>query len=198
MNTDPAKRKVFLVHGRDGRIKSSLTDLLREFDLQVVSWEKAVAATNSGSPSILDVVKAGMNLASAVVVLFTPDDLAQCKPEFVTENDGDDERQLTGQARQNVMFEAGMALALGPSRTILVRHGSVRDASDLSGINYIPITDAVESRRNLGERLRTIGLSVDMDHERWRNAGEFAASNADIKDALTQGSAGFKTNITTI
>lgn len=174
--SDP-RRLVFLVHGRDRRVKTALVELLTSFDLRILEWEEAAAETGKGTPSTLEVVAAGMKLAHGVVVLFTPDDEARCKEQFLESNDQSFEKKLTGQARQNVIFEAGMALALNQDRTVLVRHGLVRDASDLHGINYVPIDDTEDRRLALGQRLRTARFAVNLDHNRWRRAGQFAASN---------------------
>lgn len=182
MAAEPDARSIFLVHGRDHRVKKALVELLTSFDLLIVEWEEAAAQTGTGSPSTLDVVLAGMELARGVVVLFTPDDVAYCKPEFVTDTDPSYEHKATGQARQNVMFEAGMALGIAKKRTVLVRHGAVREASDLAGINYLPIDDTDDSRLALGQRLRNIGLAVKLDHNRWRRAGRFAADDAGTGD----------------
>ena len=45
--------------------------------------------------------------------------------------------------------------------------------SDIAGLNVIQLGDDVESRRQLGLRLRQVGLAADMEHDRWRTAGSF-------------------------
>lgn len=179
MIVEPANaRNVFLVHGRDKKIKSAMTDLLRAFDLRVIDWEEAAAAAKSGSPSTLEIVHAGMRIAHGVVVLFTADDLGQCKESFLIDGDGSDERDLTGQARQNVMFEAGMAIGIDQKRTVLVHHGRVRWNSDLQSVNYVSIDDSHQSRLRLGQRLRTAGLTVHLENSNFNNAGDFSAPAA--------------------
>lgn len=190
MTVQPANaRSVFLVHGRDKKIKSAMTELLRAFDLRVIDWEEAAAAAKSGSPSTLEIVHAGMRIAHGVVVLFTADDLGQCKEEFWAAGDGSDERDMTGQARQNVMFEAGMAIGIDQKRTVLVHHGRVRWNSDLQSVNYVPIDDSHQSRLNLGLRLRTAGLTVHLENSHFSNAGDFStptASHTDSSDPTSQ------------
>ncbi|MBY4110000.1 nucleotide-binding protein [Rhodococcus fascians] len=170
-------RKVFLVHGRDARITTAMTELLHAFDLRVVDWDEAIAAAGSGSPSTLEVIHAGMRIAHGVVVLFTADDVGRCKEEFQQPGDGSDETEFTGQARQNVMFEAGMAIGIDQSRTVLVHHGSVRWNSDLESVNYARIDESHQSRLSLGKRLRTAGLEVDLENGRFGTVGDFSPSS---------------------
>jgi predicted nucleotide-binding protein len=166
-------RRVFLVHGRDLSARDELIALLRAFDLKVISWREAAAQAGGGTPYIGDIVAAGMDLADAVVVLLTPDDLGCVRPIFRLEHDGLHELQPTGQARLNVIFEAGMAMARDRSRVVLVEMGLVRKMSDIDGLNIIRMHDAVEPRKDLAQRLRSAGLAVDTDGEEWRTAGRF-------------------------
>src|SRR5437660_4599630 len=49
-----------------------------------------------------------MAKVQAVVVLFSPDDEAKLRAEFITRSDGPGEKKLRGQPRPNVLFEAGL------------------------------------------------------------------------------------------
>ena len=171
--TNVPKRRVFLVHGRNMAARAAMVKLLKAWDLRIIEWEQAVTATGQGSPYTGDVVRAGLDMADAVVVLFTPDDIGQAHPDFVQHGDRNDETEPTGQARLNVVFEAGMAMALNRDKVILVEVGKVRAMSDTDGINVVHLTDAPASRRALGSRLMNVGLAVEMDHDEWRTAGEF-------------------------
>lgn len=167
------RRTVFLVHGRDTRTRDALAELLRAFDLKILDWDEASRLTGVTTPYTGDVVAAGMDASDGVVVLMTPDDVAQVRPELRVDADGHREDQPVGQPRMNVIFEAGMALARDRERVVIVQVGALREMSDIAGLNVIQLSDHVESRRQLGRRLRVAGLSVDMDHDRWRNAGTF-------------------------
>jgi predicted nucleotide-binding protein len=119
-------------------------------------------------------VRAGTDLADAVIVLMTPDDKAFVKQEFYDPiRDDPREAQETGQARQNVVFEAGWTMALGQEKVILVRVGDVRPLSDIDGLNYVWLTNDIESRRQLITRLRNCHLEVRDNHDGWREAGAF-------------------------
>jgi hypothetical protein len=45
--------------------------------------------------------------------------------------------------------------------------------SDIDGLNVIRMHDNIERRKDLAQRLRSAGLSVDTDGEEWRTAGNF-------------------------
>jgi hypothetical protein len=172
-------RKVFLVHGRDHSAREALIALLRAFDLEIIDWRDAAAHVGGGAPYTGAIVDAGMNLASAIVVLLTPDDIGYVHPDFREETDGRHEREPTGQARLNVVFEAGMAMALYRDQVVLVEVGQVRKMSDIDGVHIIHMDDSIERRADLAERLRAAGLSVDTHSSKeWRTAGSFNRQTA--------------------
>jgi predicted nucleotide-binding protein len=176
-HSSSTRRTVFLVHGRDSRTRDALAELLRAFDLKIIDWDEASRLTGVTTPYTGDVVAAGMDASDGVVVLMTPDDLARVRPEFRVESDGSGEWSPVGQPRMNVIFEAGMALARDRERVVIVQVGVLRTMSDIAGLNVVQLSDHVESRRQLGRRLRVAGLAVEMDHDRWRSAGTFSSVN---------------------
>jgi hypothetical protein len=82
----------------------------------------------------------------------------------------------SGQALQNVIFEAGWAMALDQEHVILLLAGTVRKLSDIDGLNYVRITDDVSDRKSLINRLRNVALDVDDSGEEWRTAGAFIST----------------------
>jgi predicted nucleotide-binding protein len=176
-------RSVFLVHGRDMRIARAMRDLLRSLGLRVVDWERAVSQTGQASPFTGDVVLAGMRMADAVLVLLTPDDMVQLRPDLLHDLDRDDEREVRGQARPNVIYEAGIADALDRSRTLLVEIGRVKSPSDISGRNVIRFDGEAASRDRLVSRLRNAGLIVDRSED-WLGAGDFGTPIRDAQNAM--------------
>lgn len=171
--TAASRRYVFVVRGRDQGAYDALAAFLHALDLRIVTWDDAARGAGGGTPHTLDIVRAGIDMADAVVVLMTPDDLGQVKPEF--HNTGDDPREAraSGQARQNVVFEAGWAMALNQDGVILVRVGDVRQLSDVDGLNYVRLTGDLSSRRQFIGRLKACKLAVDDSGDSWRNAGSF-------------------------
>lgn len=177
LTVEPSSRRyVFVVRGRDTATYAALEEFLRSIDLRIVTWEEAARGVGSGTPLTLDIVRAGIDIADAVIVLMTPDDLGHVKPEFHDTRDHPNESRPSGQARQNVVFEAGWAIALNPSKVVLIRSGDVRPLSDIDGLNYVWLTDDVSSRRTLIGRLKNCGLEIDDNHDRWRTAGRFPVS----------------------
>lgn len=169
----PTKRYVFVIRGRDSAAFLALTAFLTALDLRVITWNEASARVGGGSPHTLDIVEAGIGMADAVIALFTPDDLGRVKDEFFIPRDHPQEAALSGQARQNVVFEAGWAMARNRGNVILVRVGDIRGISDIDGLNYVWLTGDISSRRQLMQRLGSLNLAVNDTGEEWRSAGTF-------------------------
>lgn len=175
------QRRIFLVHGRDMRLRKAMVEYLNSLDLRVVSWTEALVSTGLGTPYTGDVVVAGMAMSDAVVVLLTPDDLGMVKPDFLSESDGPGERDLSGQPRMNVIFEAGMAMARDRVRTVLVEVGGVRPMTDTEGLNVVRFgRGEPEARHQLASRLQGLGLQVDMSNHEWLSAGDFSAPSVQV------------------
>src|SRR5436190_1247390 len=94
------------------------------------------------------------------VVLMTPDDEVRLKEELRKEDDPAYESELTGQARPNVLFEAGMAVGRHPNRTVIVELGQLRPFSDIGGRHVVKLDDSTAARQLFAERLRASGCSV--------------------------------------
>jgi len=166
-------RTVFVVHGRDEEIRSSMFAFLRAINLKPLEWTEVIASTNSGSPFVGEALEAAFAKAQAVVVLMTPDDEASLKEEFWTKGDGKHEREATGQARPNVLFEAGMAMGRDADHTILVEIGELRPFSDVGGRHVVKLDNSVGKRHQLAIRLKTAGCDVNTDGTDWQSAGRF-------------------------
>ncbi|MDI9915415.1 nucleotide-binding protein [Rhodococcus sp. IEGM 1379] len=184
-------RKVFLVHGRNSAVRNDFVGFLKALDLKVIEWEEAVSATGQGAPYIGEVLKAGMDMAGAVIVLFTPDDVGCAQPEFQYAHDEKHELVPTGQARLNVIFEAGMAMERDRDRVVLVEVGRVRAMSDTAGVHVIRLRDQLGSRKDLVSRLKTVGLEVDDSGEDWRDTGSFDLKDATQPSAFVDAMSGF-------
>lgn len=165
------KEKVFVVYGRNIRMRKALFDLLRSANLQPMEWEHIVALTESGAPYIGDVLDKGFEVAQAVVILFTGDDLAQLNPELLSEDETAEE--LTPQPRPNVIMEAGMALGKDSTRTIIVQIGNIREISDLQGRHVVNFKNTPKCRKTLLSRLETAGCNVDFRGDDWLSSGNF-------------------------
>jgi predicted nucleotide-binding protein len=170
------KRKsnsVMVVHGRNIPVRDALYEFLRALGLNPIEFSHGVNATKKGAPVIREVLDAMFAKAAAVVVLLTPDDDARLRKEFRKSSDASFERTLTGQARPNVLFEAGRAFGSHPDSTILVQVGKHRPLSDLGGVHFVYLGDDPASRNDLASRLETAGCAVDRSGADWLKAGRF-------------------------
>jgi hypothetical protein len=149
---------------------------LRAINLAPQEWEELVQATGIASPFIGDVLQQALSRAQAVVVLLTPEEEAALSPDYYGHGDQPDDRG-GWQARPNVLFEAGMALAALPDRTILVEIGAVRRFSDIAGRHSVRFDGDARSRHVLVGRLEAAGCDV-RTHGRidWLSAGDFSPS----------------------
>jgi predicted nucleotide-binding protein len=170
------RNKVLVVHGRNRPARNAMFSSLRSLGLQPIEWSQAVTATGKATPYIGEVLNAAFSMAQAVVVLMTPDDEVRLRPEFRSQNDADYESNLTGQARPNALFEAGMAMGRDESRTVLVELGMLRPFSDIGGMHVIRIDNSSQRRQELARRLERAGCSVDLTGTDWHTEGDFEAS----------------------
>ncbi len=168
------RRKVMVVVGRDERLVESLFNFLRTIDLQPQEWTKLVGSANSAAPYIGQVLDAAFSECQAVVVLITPDDIAYLRHDLTADPDAENEGIPQGQARPNVFYEAGMAIAKFPTRTVFVEVGGTRAASDLSGIHAVRMNESAACRRDLAQRLAIAGCEVDESGTDWLSAGDFS------------------------
>ena len=194
-NKPPAgTREIFVVHGRNTAARNALFEFLRAVDLHPLEWSEAVSGTGKASPYIGEILDIAFSHAHAVVVLMTPDDEARLKEHFWSANEPPHETELTGQARPNVLFEAGMAMGRDQDRTVLVEFGTLRPFSDIGGRHVIRLNNTSQSRQEFAQRLRDAGCPVNLDGTDWHTAGDFEAALAlmdeeppkSTTDAVTQ------------
>ncbi|WP_316178363.1 MULTISPECIES: nucleotide-binding protein [unclassified Bradyrhizobium] len=164
---------VFVVHGRDDALRKSMFEFLRALGLAPQEWQQALAAAKGNNPYVGDVIDEVMDQAQAVVVMLSPDDLVTLKEQFWKPDDGPNERKPQGQARPNVLFEAGMAMAHHPKKTVMVRIGRVKQFSDVFGRHIPSLGDDFDSRNDFANRLQKAGCTVDRTGTDWSRAGSF-------------------------
>ena len=172
-NKDPSN-SVFVVYGRNERLRTELFALLRNLGLHPIEWNKAIELSKSASPYVGQVIDAGFKKAIAIVVLLSADDEGSLKPEFRRKGDPAYERRPTGQPRLNVVFEAGRAFGTHPKATVLVQVGKVRPFSDLSGRHVVHLSNTPASRQELAAKLANAGCKVDTAGTDWLTKGDFS------------------------
>ena len=190
-------REIFVVHGRNLAARDALFEFLRSIDLHPLEWVEAVSATGKPSPYIGEILDAAFSRAHAVLVLFTPDDEARLKEEFRVPGDPPHETELSGQARPNVLFEAGMAMSRSEDRTILVEIGVLRPFSDLAGRHAIRLNNSSQRRQELAQRLQAASCPVNLEGTDWHAAGDFdgAVTITISYDQMTPNVAGEETSV---
>jgi predicted nucleotide-binding protein len=169
---------VFVVHGRDTALRKSMFDFLRSLSLNPMEWEQAVDQAKGTNPDVGNIIETAMARVQAVVVMFSPDELAHLKEQFWGADDKYGDGKLTGQARPNVIFEAGLALGAHPEKTVIVQVGKVRPFSDIAGKRLVKLSDATSTRNDLANRLAKIGCEVNRVGSDWMTAGMFVPTEA--------------------
>ena len=167
------RRNVFVVHGRNLEARNSLFRFLRSIGLRPLEWSQAIQLTGKASPFIGEILDVAFSKAQAVVVLLTPDDEARLREPFRGSNEPAHEIELTGQARPNVLFEAGMAMGRNPDRTVIVELGTLRPFSDIAGRHTVRMSNDSAARHELAQRLETAGCAVDLSGRDWHREGDF-------------------------
>jgi predicted nucleotide-binding protein len=178
-----APNQVFVVHGRDRKAKDAIFAFVRSLGVKPIEWNSALAMSKKAAPLIGEILEAAFANARAIVVLLTPDDLVQLRPDLVSTSDKPYERTLTGQARPNVLFEAGMAFATHPGRTLLVQVGNVKEFSDVGGRHVVHMTDDYAKRQEFATKLTNAGCDVDISGSDWVTAGNFTDPLARVPTA---------------
>lgn len=168
--------RVFVVHGRNEELRKSMFDFLRSIGLKPIEWSQAIQMTGETAPFIGDILDAAFLQAQAVVVLLNGDDEVRLRPEYYSENMPDYEKNLTPQARPNVLFEAGLALGRFPKRTIIVEVGDLRPFSDIAGRHTIRMNNSTKARQDLAQRLSLAGCIIDLSGTDWHESGNFEVS----------------------
>lgn len=177
--TPPAPRRskrartVFVVHGRNEAIRRAMFSFLRAIGLEPVEWRKAIQLTGKPSPSISEILDAAFANAVAVVVLLTPDDEVRLLKPLRKSSDPAYERRLVGQARANVLFEAGLSFGHHADSTVLVQVGTVKPFSDVAGRHITRLTNSAESRSEFVTKLGNAGVDTNTSGTDWYTEGDF-------------------------
>lgn len=178
------KKLVFIVYGRNTKAYDALVVFLRSLGLDVKAFGQ-IASELGGSPYVGDIIQHGMKQAQAVIVLFTPDEISVLKKTFIGPKDSKDDK-AGEQPRPNVIFEAGLAMAIDRTHTIVARMGKVRPFSDISGVHFVDLNNSQEARSHLRDKLIGTGCDVNLATNEWlsvNRAGDFEACVRQSKPA---------------
>jgi len=166
---------VFVVHGRDAKIRDAMYEFLGALGLKPQEWGHAIRSTRGkgGNPYVNDAVTKVMERAQALVVILSPDDEAKLKDQFVGKHERQSEGRLRGQARPNVIFETGIAIGTHHRKTVMIQIGDVKPFTDVGGMHIPHFSGDDRSRHDLANRLEDLGCKIDRDGDHWLRAGEF-------------------------
>jgi len=164
----PSVHEVVVVHGRDAARTAFFFKLLQRLNVHAVAFDELIARAGSGSPSIRQLIRTAFTQAQAVIILFTGDDVANLRPDLLETSEGGGERTPTPQPRPHLLFEAGVAVALQPDRTIIVEVQPLRGLLNLDGVHVVRFsTGTREERTQLANRLRAAGCALDTSGTHW-------------------------------
>jgi predicted nucleotide-binding protein len=159
----PNPHELVVIHGRGTARTAFFFELLRRLGLRPLALDELAVRSGAGSPSTREVVRSAFARAQAVIVLFTADDLAGLRP---------DQPGLPGlpQPHLHVLFEAGMAVALQHTRTIIVEVPPLSGLLDLADVHTVRFANgAPEERYQLVRKLRAAGCEPDTEGSTWLN-----------------------------
>ncbi len=144
-------RRVFLVHGRDERIKEAVARVLQQLDLQPIILHEQPDRGRTIIEKFEDYADVGF-----VVVLMTADDLGG--PQSTPSG------SYRPRSRQNVLLEMGFFLGLlGRSRVCVLYEVGVEMPTDYSGVLYKKLDDEGAWRFHLGKEIQAAGIDVDLN-----------------------------------
>jgi predicted nucleotide-binding protein len=169
----PNNTEVFVIHGRNEEARAAMFAFLRALKLDPKEWGLLIKDTGEGSPYIGQILATAMDKRPAIVALLTPDDVVRLHPRLWMDKELIEEKEERVQARANVLFEAGMAFAVSPKRTVVVQLGEVKLPSDIGGRHIVHLTNDTVSRNNLATRLDAVRCHIDRSGSDWTTAGDF-------------------------
>ncbi len=162
---------LFVVHGRDTKLNEDMFSFLRAIGLNPIEWNQAVKQARGANPNVTDIVKNALKSVQGVIVMFSPDEESRLKTHL---RNSKDSRALEGQARPNVIFEAGIALGAHYEKTLLIEVGDVRKISDIAGMHILHLSNSAASRKELAQRLKDkLKFKVDISGNSWLTVGDF-------------------------
>lgn len=126
------RRSVMIVCGRDQVVNRAVFDTVRTLGLNPMEWPAVRNRAQGRVPFVGEAVERGIRHAQAVLVIISPEDHARMRAKVFGKKTPLDKNQRS-QARPNVWFEAGYAMACKPDQTFMVEVGRQDMATDLVG-----------------------------------------------------------------
>ena len=144
-------RKVFVVHGHNDALKTSVARLLERLQLEPIILHEQ---PNLGR-TIIEKFVDHSDVAFAVVLLTSDDKGGKFK---------DDPSSYRPRARQNVILELGYFMGkLSRKRVVAVYQQDVEIPSDYTGVLFIPHDEGGIWQLLLSKELKASGISIDLN-----------------------------------
>ncbi|MCL1995567.1 MAG: nucleotide-binding protein [Defluviitaleaceae bacterium] len=127
-------KNVFVVYGHDTTSRDQLELFLKKTEFTPIILDQLA----SGGKTIIEKLESNIKAADFGVVLLTPDDEGHKK--------GDEQAKM-GRARQNVVLELGMLLALLGRENVFIlikEQENIEKPSDIAGLIYMPFKENVK------------------------------------------------------
>ncbi|WP_394202370.1 TIR domain-containing protein [Marinagarivorans algicola] len=141
--------QVFIVHGHDGEAKERTARFVEKLGFKAIILHEQA----SRGRTIIEKIEKYSNVGFAIV-LYTPDDLGNVKPE--AENG-----ELKARARQNVIFEHDYLIGkLSRENVVPLVAGSIELPNDISGMVYISDKDW---QVDVAKEMKDAGYEIDFN-----------------------------------
>lgn len=152
--SDSKPRQLFIAHGKNTKISSSLKKILDGFSIK---YKVAVDEPNTGRPISKKVAEL-MNECSAGIFIFTKDELFF--KENGQQNDQDKKMEEIWRPSENVVYELGAATVKWEKKIIILKEEGVYFPSNFSDLGYISFSgDTIDDKAmDLIKELVGLGL----------------------------------------
>lgn len=149
---EPARTKIFIVHGHDTQALEQLELVLRRLALDPFILQN----NNGGGNTIIEALEQRIYGEAAFgIILMTPDDFGYSKAAG--------SGAVQPRARQNVVLEMGMVFAaLGRRRMAVLKKGNLEVPSDIGGLLRLDFNDHVkEVATRLATSMKEAGIEIE-------------------------------------
>ena len=147
--SQPAKKKVFLVHGRDNEAKQEVARYVESLGIDVIILHEQA----SSGMTIIEKIEHYANEADFAIVLYTACDHGRGIYESKV--------PPKNRARQNVVFEHGYLMAkLGRKNVCALVKGEIETPNDISGVVYVGLDSVGAWKTEITTELKACGYKV--------------------------------------
>lgn len=150
-NLEKDSKKVFIVHGHDEALKTSIARFVEKLGLNAIILHEQA----SKGKTIIEKFEEQALSSSFSIVLLTPDDIGYPKGKNELSNP---------RARQNVIFELGYFCgAIGRKNVFVLYKEGVEIPNDYLGVVYTLYDAGGGWQLNLAKEMKQAGLEFDMN-----------------------------------